>query len=191
MKRLLLLIVILTLVGCSGEGVENNDKEAQREEVSDPEEVVETLEETAPEEKEAVIEYVEKTSEEIALEEEYPDDLPDNKMLNAIHYMSHQKVEAKVKWGHEQITQAKVDRLLAIAKNDVNRYVNKELYIEILERWSAGDFSNAVGDHNAIWEMQGGDDSTNSGKATRLLTTAEEEAYIEHNLEYDLYEKDK
>lgn len=179
MKRLLLLIVILTLVGCSGEGV------------SDPEEVVETLEETAPEEKEAVREYVEKTSEEIALEEKYPDDLPDDKMLNAIHYMSHQKVEAEVKWGHEQITQAKVDRLLAIAKNDVIRYVNKELYIEILERWSVGDFSNAVGDHNTIWEMQGGDESTNSGKATRLLTTAEEEAYIKHNLEYDLYEKDK
>lgn len=149
------------------------------------------VEETAPEEKEAVIELVEKTSEEIALEEEYPDDLPDSKMLNAIHYMSHQKVEAQVKWGHEQITQAKVDRLLAIARNDVNGYVNKELYIEILERWSAGDFSNAVEDHNVIWEMQGGDDSTNSGRATRLLTTAEEEAYIEHNLEYDLYEKDK
>lgn len=176
MKRLLLLIVILTLVGCSGEGVSN------------PEEVVE---ETAPEQTEEVSEYVEKTPEEIALEEKYPDDLPDDKMLNAIHYMSHQKVEAEVKWGHEQITQAKIDRLLAIAKNDVITYVNQDLYIEILERWSAGDFSNAVEDHNTIWEMQGGDESTNSGKATRLLTAAEEEAYINHNLKYDLYEKDK
>lgn len=153
------------------------------------------MEEPAPEEKEAVIEatieHVEKTSEEIALEKQYPDDLPDYKMLYAIHAMSHQKVKAEVKWGHEQITQAKVDRLLAVAKNDVNRYVNKELYIEILERWSKGDFSNAVDEHNKIWELEGGDESRNSGKATRLLTPAEEQAYIENNLKYDLYEKDE
>lgn len=175
MKKLLLLIAILTLVGCS-------DKVDSK-----PDEVVDITEETAPELKE---EAVEKTPEEIALEEKYPDDLHSDEMLNAIHYMSHQKVEAEVKWGHEQITQAKIDRLLEIAKNDVITYVNQDLYIDILERWSVGDFSNAVEDHNAIWELQGGKESTNSGKATRLLTAAEEEAYIQHNLEFDLYEKE-
>ena len=82
-------------------------------------------------------------------------------MNETIHSMSHQKVEAEIKWGHEQITQEKVDRLLAIAKESNYKY--KELYISILERWSKGDFSNAVDDHNSIWEMQGGDEEA-SGK---------------------------
>jgi len=117
----------------------------------------------------------------------YPDNLIEHKMNEAIHSMSHQKVEAKTKWGHTQITQAKVDRLLEISKE--SNYKFRELYIEILERWSKGDFSHAVEDHNAIWEMQGGDESGNSGKAIRLLTPAEEQAYIENNLTYDLYDK--
>ncbi|WP_369593443.1 DUF6241 domain-containing protein [Lysinibacillus pakistanensis] len=108
-------------------------------------------------------------------------------MNEAIHSMSHQKVEAKVKWGHTQITQAKVDRLLDVAK--MNDYKYKELYVSILERWSKGDFTHAVEDHNAIWEMQGGDESRNSGEAIRLLSPEEEQAYIEHNLESDLYDK--
>lgn len=150
----------------------------------------EQVNEPTPEEQKAAIEktieHVEKTSEEIALEEKYPDDLEDYKMLYAIHTMSHQKVEANVKWGHEQITQAKVDRLLAIAKKDVNGYVNKELYVKILKRWSEGDFSKVVDEHNKIWELEGGNDES-SGKATRLLSPEEEQAYIEHNLAYDLY----
>jgi len=117
----------------------------------------------------------------------YPDNLIEHKVNEAIHSMSHQKVEAKVKWGHTQITQAKVDRLLAVVK--MNDYKYKELYISILERWSKGDFSQAIDDHNSIWEMQGGDESRNSGKATRLLTDEEEKEYVEHNLTYDLYDK--
>lgn len=117
----------------------------------------------------------------------YPDDLIEHKVNEAIHGMSHQKVEAASKWGHEQITQAKVDRLLAVCK--MNDYKFNELYIPILERWSKGDFSHAVEDHNAIWEMQGGEDSRNSGRATRLMTLEEEQAYIENNLKFDLYKK--
>ncbi|EAZ85795.1 DUF6241 domain-containing protein [Lysinibacillus fusiformis] len=101
--------------------------------------------------------------------------------------MSHQKVEASVKWGHTEITQEKVDRLLAVCK--MNDYKYKELYISILERWSKGDFSHAVEDHNAIWEMQGGEESRNAGRATHLLRPEEERAYIEHNLKADLYDK--
>lgn len=129
-------------------------------------------------EKEAEVEYVEKTSEEIALEKQYPDDLPDYKMLYAIHTMSHQKVETDGKWGHEQITQAKIDRLLAIAKKNVNGYVYQEFYIEILERWSKGDFSHSVEDHNFVWEREGGT-ADSGGKATRLFTAEEEKEYVE------------
>ncbi|MEK5233156.1 DUF6241 domain-containing protein [Lysinibacillus sp. FSL K6-0232] len=116
----------------------------------------------------------------------YPDNLVESKVNETIHSMSHQKVEASVKWGHEQITQEKIDRLLAVCK--MNDYKFNELYIPILERWSKGDFSHAVEDHNAIWEMQGGEDSRNSGRATRLMTPAEEKAYIENNLKFDLYD---
>lgn len=148
-------------------------------------------EEPAPEKEKAVVEHGGglPLEDDIVSKEElqYPDDLIEHKVNEAIHNMSHQKVEAKVKWGHTQITQAKVDRLLEVCK--MNDYKFNELYIPLLERWSKGDFSNAIEDHNAVWEMQGGDDSTNSGRATRLLSAEEEQAYIENNLEFDLYDK--
>ncbi|MFJ7922141.1 DUF6241 domain-containing protein [Lysinibacillus fusiformis] len=101
------------------------------------------------------------------------------KVNEAIHNMSHQKVEASVKWDHTEITQEKVDRLLAVCK--LNDYKYKELYISILERWSKGNFSYAVEDSHAIWEMQGGEESRNAGRATRLLRSEGEQAYIENN----------
>ena len=148
------------------------------------------IDKPAPEKEKATVEH-----DGVALEDKmvtkeellYPDNLIEHKVNEAIHSMSHQKVESKVKWGHTQITQAKVDRLLAVVK--MNDYKYKELYISILERWSKGDFSQAIDDHNSIWEMQGGDESRNSGKATRLLTDEEEKEYVEHNLTYDLYDK--
>lgn len=106
----------------------------------------------------------------------YPDNLIEYKVNEAIHSMSHQKVESGSQWGREQITQEKIDRLLEISQK--SNYKFKELYIEILERWSKGDFSHAVDDHNKIWEMQGGKDG-DSGKAIRLLTPQEETEYIE------------
>ncbi|MFV8828220.1 DUF6241 domain-containing protein [Alkalihalobacterium sp. APHAB7] len=42
-------------------------------------------------------------------------------------------------------------------------------------RSTKGDFSQAVYDHNVIWEIQGG----TVGKATRLLTEEEEREYIQ------------
>ncbi|MGE7912362.1 DUF6241 domain-containing protein [Lysinibacillus xylanilyticus] len=148
------------------------------------------IEKPAPEKEKATVEHGGvKLEDKIVSKEEllYPDNLIEHKVNEAIHRMSHQKVEAKVKWGHTQITQAKVDRLLEISKESNYKY--KELYIEILERWSKSDFSHSVEDHNVVWEMQGGEDSRNSGRAIRLLTPAEEQAYIEHNLAYDLYDK--
>ena len=148
------------------------------------------IDKPAPEKEKATVEHDGVVLEDKMVTKEellYPDNLIEHKVNEAIHSMSHQKVEAKVKWGHTQITQAKVDRLLAVVK--MNDYKYKELYISILERWSKGDFSQAIDDHNSIWEMQGGDESRNSGKATRLLTDEEEKEYVEHNLTYDLYDK--
>lgn len=114
-----------------------------------------------PKKKKAAVGHVEVTFEDNTVPEAkenvpYPDDLEEFKMRNIIHNMSHQKVKTKndIKIGNTQITQAKVDRLLEIAKHNMKHYDNGDVYIKILERWSGGDFSNAVEDHNSIWEMQ-------------------------------------
>ncbi len=150
----------------------------------------EQMEKPVPEKVKAIVENDGAILESKPVTEEellYPDNLIEHKVNEAIHSMSHQKVEASVKWGHTQLTQEKVDRLLAVCK--MNDYKYNELYIPILERWSKGDFSHAIDDHNKIWELQGGEDSRNAGRATRLLTPEEEKAYIDHNLKADLYDK--
>ncbi|WP_342441602.1 DUF6241 domain-containing protein [Lysinibacillus sp. FSL K6-0057] len=111
----------------------------------------------------------------------YPDNLIEDKINEAIHSMSHQKVQSGAQWGHEQITQEKVDRLLAVCK--MNDYEHNDLYIPILERWSKGDFSNAVDDHNKIWKLQQGGGEEALGKATRLSTPEEEGYYIKEYFE--------
>ena len=46
--------------------------------------------------------------------------------------------------------------------------------LEILSDWKNGDLDRAVEQHNALWEVQGGD----TGKTNRLLPAEEEESYI-------------
>jgi hypothetical protein len=57
-------------------------------------------------------------------------------------------------WGKEEITEEGCNALIlqAMASN----YINKQRYIEILERWKQGDFSQGVQDHNFVWELLGG-----------------------------------
>jgi len=112
-----------------------------------------------------------KTKEELL----YPDNLVESQVSVAIHSMSHQKVQSGAQWGREQITQEKIDRLLVVCK--MNDYKYNEIYISILERWSKGDFSNSVEDHNRIWEIHGGDEGS-PGYATRLSTPEEEAEWI-------------
>ncbi|MBU9713062.1 DUF6241 domain-containing protein [Evansella tamaricis] len=109
--------------------------------------------------------------------EEFPLDLPEHAVQNYLHYMSHQKVYAEQKWGHMQITPERVERLLEVV--NANSFKHEAVYKDILNRWSNGDFSKAVEDHNAIWDLQNG----TIGKATRLMTEEEERAYIERHFE--------
>ncbi|WP_459500853.1 DUF6241 domain-containing protein [Bacillus sp. C1] len=47
--------------------------------------------------------------------------------------------------------------------------------LDILERWEKGDFSQAVGEHNYIWEREGGENVGEiGGEAIRLATQKEE-----------------
>ncbi|MDQ0206553.1 DUF6241 domain-containing protein [Alkalicoccobacillus murimartini] len=113
------------------------------------------------------------------LEELFPDDMTEKEMQDTIHHMSHGLVQAEQKWGKIEITEDRVERLLWVAEQQQDTYDRGELYIEMLGRWNENDFSNAVADHNKIWDIQDG----TIGKANRLLTEAEIEEYTKQNFE--------
>ena len=106
------------------------------------------------------------------LEEELPLDLSEEEIQNKIHAMSHAKVHAEEKWTHLEPTQERINRLLDVVESN-HGLKKSNLYIAILKRWKTGDFSEAVSDHNEIWELQGG----TIGEATRLLSKKEEAEY--------------
>jgi hypothetical protein len=107
------------------------------------------------------------------VENKFPLDMTEDEVQKAIHHMSHAKVYAKEKWSHLEPNQARIDRLLYVVERNENFLDYGNLYIRILERWQSGNFSNAVTDHNSIWDLQGG----TIGEATRLLTEEEQAAY--------------
>ncbi|WP_054751901.1 DUF6241 domain-containing protein [Piscibacillus salipiscarius] len=63
------------------------------------------------------------------------------------------------------------------SKDNLSHY---DVYQSILNRWAAGDFTQADDDHNAIWDLKGG----TIGYATGVLSDEEEQAYIESADEY-------
>lgn len=102
----------------------------------------------------------------------------EGQLIQEVHDMSHQKVHANQKWGASEITVDKVLLLIEEIKSaQFEKESTKDMLLATLESWSMSDFSNAVKDHNLIWEYQNG----NIGKATRLLTAQEELLYIEEN----------
>ncbi|TES47887.1 DUF6241 domain-containing protein [Shouchella lehensis] len=103
----------------------------------------------------------------------FPKDLSERAMQEAIHYMSHGLVEAEQKWGKIQLTEERIEWLLDIATVRADEFTHGSRYEQILLRWHEGDFSQAVEDHNFVWELWGG----TIGKATRLLTPAEVDTY--------------
>jgi hypothetical protein len=102
--------------------------------------------------------------------------MSDEELIQEVHNMSHQKVEADKKWGSSEITADKVQKLYEVIKNkDFKKRSNKQMLLDILEHWTRKDFTNSVSAHNRVWSHQKG----NIGKATRLLTPLEELEYIE------------
>ena len=108
------------------------------------------------------------------VEEEFPMTMEDYQLENAIHFMSHQKIEADEKWGLLPLTTERVTRLINVIETNQNDYKNSELYLNILNRWSKNDFSQIDRDHNEIWALQGG----TIGRATGILSYEEELEYI-------------
>ncbi|TDL80958.1 DUF6241 domain-containing protein [Peribacillus frigoritolerans] len=113
------------------------------------------------------------------IEEEFPMNLSEISVQDAIHGMSHQKIRAKDKWGFIPLTAERVERLTAVVESNINVYKHANVYYDILSRWSKNDFSMVDEDHNAIWEMQNG----NIGKATGILSVEQEREFIEKHFE--------
>lgn len=100
----------------------------------------------------------------------------EEELIQEVHNMTHQKVEADKKWGASEITADKVQKIYEVIQNkDFKKSSNKKMLLDILEPWTRQDFTNAVSAHNRIWAFQKG----NIGEATRLLTPQEELEYIE------------
>lgn len=108
------------------------------------------------------------------VEEEFPNDLSESAIQDAIHGMSHQKVSAEEKWGFLPLTQERVKRLLDVIERNESKYSHASTYLSILKRWENNDFSQADKDHNAVWKLQGG----TIGKASGVLSLDEEKAFI-------------
>lgn len=107
--------------------------------------------------------------------EEFPLNMTEKEVMNAIHSMSHQKVIADKKWGAIPLTTERVNRLIEAVEGNRSGYANSKLYLDILTRWANGDFSRVDSDHNAIWNLQGG----TVGKATGIASPQEEKEFIE------------
>lgn len=102
----------------------------------------------------------------------------EGQLIQEVHEMSHQKVQADQKWGASEIAEDKIQKLLEVIQSkEFKNKRSKDMLLAILGPWAQGNFSNAVSAHNQIWNSQNG----NVGKATRLLTPKEELKYIEEN----------
>lgn len=126
-----------------------------------------------------VIEIIETDAEPV--EEEFPLDMSEEALKDAIHGMSHQKVQAEEKWGFIPLTAERVTRLKTIVEQNKDKYENASIYLDILNRWSNNDFSQVDHDHNQIWDLQNG----TIGKATGILSAEEEKAFIEEHFDIE------
>lgn len=104
-------------------------------------------------------------------------DMDEKRIQKYLHLMTHQKVEAKEKWGAVEMTPENIGNLLTIVESNQGQYENATYYIEVLTQWQKGDFTNAVEVHNYIWQLNGG----TVGRATGPLDAAEEQIYIKKN----------
>ncbi|WP_409304750.1 DUF6241 domain-containing protein [Peribacillus sp. SCS-155] len=120
-------------------------------------------------------------TEETDLAEEFPMDMPEFDIQEAIHGMTHQKIIAEDKWGFIPLTEQRVQRLAAVVEKNIAKYENAELYQNILNKWAKYDFLTVDEDHNSIWELQGG----TIGEATGILSAEEEKKFIKEHYDID------
>lgn len=98
-------------------------------------------------------------------------------VVENMHLMTHQKVQAEQKNGAIQMTSSNINSLYDIVEN--SNFSNKMDLLYILKRWANNDFSVVDNDHNRLLTIQGG----KVGIATGRLTTREEKEFIANNFE--------
>ncbi|KZE38879.1 hypothetical protein AV656_08240 [Bhargavaea cecembensis] len=102
---------------------------------------------------------------------------PEEKILDVMHQMTHQKIVANQKWGAIPMTTRNIEQIDLIVSSSPNirtPEVKKQL-LQIIAKWERGDFSEADKDHNYIWDLQNG----TLGKARGLLSKEEELYFID------------
>lgn len=189
------VIIVIAIVAASALilyflklGVEEkleNEKQSLKEEQSEHTEQAEQVEPTVQNEEKKEISYTNPFGNKIE-----PQEIEEINVLNYIHWMSHQKVNAENKWGFYEITDERIDWLLDALDQTGHTILNNEDYKEILTRWKNDDFTNIVDDHNYVWGIQGGTDEK-SGKATGVLNEEQEQKYIENTEEVNEMYKDE
>lgn len=107
-------------------------------------------------------------------------------IIDSMHKMLHQKVIADKKIGFIALSSENIKKLRHMLEQS-DKMLNKEKYAEILDRWEKGDFSQAVEEHNYMWERAGGE---SAGKAKRLATPKEEKIYLKEQSEKEQKEKE-
>ncbi|WP_087973481.1 DUF6241 domain-containing protein [Oceanobacillus rekensis] len=106
------------------------------------------------------------------------EELEEETFLKYIHYMSHQKVKAEQKSFFYEITDERIDWLIDAAQ--LSSF--DDSYMELLQRWDNGDFSEVVNDHNSVYQKSGME-SSERGEATDTLSPEEEQDYIENRID--------
>lgn len=109
-------------------------------------------------------------------------DWTESSIMRTLHEMTHQKVKANEKWGAVAMTKENIQKMIKVVqdhKKDLDHY---DVYIEMLNEWKLGDFSQADKHHNKIWRLQNG----NIGKARGLLSEEQEQEYIEAHFDDDV-----
>ena len=92
------------------------------------------------------------------------EDEPDTEVYDVMHEMINTKIEAEdgLVWGEIEITPQQCDRVIKLI-ND-GSYGDEERLLKMLNMWKKGDFSDAVAQHNYLWEILDG----TVGKAKNL-----------------------
>ncbi|MYL62168.1 hypothetical protein GLW07_02240 [Bacillus hwajinpoensis] len=108
------------------------------------------------------------------------EDIPSEQhFMNTLHGMTHQKVYAEEKWTLVEMTDARIDDMLTILDQveGTGEYEHYDLYEQALTKWKHGNYENAVYVHNELWSLKNG----SIGKASRLLSADEEQAFVEEH----------
>lgn len=113
----------------------------------------------------------------IILGERGSGDWDQEKVLDTMHKMTHQKVVALEKWGAFEMAENRINELYTIVEK--SGFYKKDFILSILDKWKIGDFSTIDEDHNAIWTKQEG----NVGKARGIMTEDEEKEFIKEVFE--------